>query len=82
MPIQPVSKVQPTNPVHNYKLKTVDMAEYKRIKADVEKHQPDAEASFDRMNQVLAKVFPWIIVLSIIYLAVQLSRALINGWLP
>lgn len=82
MPIQPVSKVQPTNPVHNYKPKTVDLAEYRRIKDEVEKHQPDAEASFDRMSQVLVKAFPWIIVLSIIYLAVQLSRALINGWLP
>lgn len=79
MRIQPI---QPTAPVNNRKSKTVDIHTYRRIKADVEKHQPDAEASFDRMNQVLAKAFPWIIVLSIIYLAVQLSRALANGWLP
>ena len=82
MPIQPVSKVQPTNPVHNYKPKTVDLAEYRRIKDEVDKHQPDAEASFDRMNQVLIKAFPWFMVMVVIYLAAQLSRALANGWLP
>lgn len=83
MPIQPVSKVQPTNPVHNYKLKTVvDLAEYKRIKTDIKTHQPDAETSFDQLSQVLTKAFPWIIVLIVIYLAAQISRALINGWLP
>lgn len=64
------------------KPKTVDMQTYKHVKAEVEEYQPDAEASFDRMSQVLAKVFPWVMVLTVIYLAVQLSRALINGWLP
>ena len=62
--------------------KVVDIHTYRRIKADVEKYQPDAEASFNRMSQVLAKVFPWAIVLFVIYLAAQLSRALANGWLP
>jgi hypothetical protein len=78
MKIQPI---QPIPRIHNPH-QPVDLAEYKRIKADVEKHQPDAEASFDRMNQVLAKVFPWFMVLVVIYLAAQLSRALVNGWLP
>jgi hypothetical protein len=58
------------------------MAEYKRIKANVEEHQPDAEEWFARVDRFMTKIFPWVIVLSIIYLAVQLSRALINGWLP
>lgn len=62
--------------------KVVDITTYRRIKADVEKHQPDAEASFNRMSQVLIKAFPWFMVMVVIYLAVQLSRALINGWLP
>lgn len=79
MRIQPI---QPTAPVNNRKSKTVDIHTYRRIKADVEKYQPDAEASFDRMSQVLAKVFPWAIVLFVIYLAAQISRALVNGWLP
>ncbi len=82
MPIQPVSKVQPTNPVHNYKPKTVDLAEYRRIKADVEKHQPVMETWFNWMDKLMVKAFPWIMVLIVIYLAVQLSRALANGWLP
>ncbi len=82
MPIQPVSKVQPTNPVHNYKPKTVDLAEYRRIKDEVEKHQPVMETWFNWMDKLMVKAFPWIMVLIVIYLAVQLSRALGNGWLP
>ena len=79
MRIQPI---QPASPINKSKPKAVDMAEYKRIKADVEKHQPDAEASFNRMSQVLIKAFPWFMVMVVIYLAAQLSRALANGWLP
>lgn len=78
-------RVQPIQPIprtHNRKPKTVDIDTYRRIKAEVEEHQLDAEASFDRMSQVLAKVFPWVMVLTVIYLAVQISRALANGWLP
>lgn len=79
MRIQPI---QPASPINKSKPKAVDMAEYKRIKANVEEHQPDAETSFDQLSQVLTKAFPWIIVLIVIYLAAQISRALINGWLP
>ncbi len=78
-------RVQPIQPIprtHNRKPKTVDIDTYRRIKAEVEEHQPDAEEWFDRVDQMMEKAWPWIIVLSIIYLAVQLSRALINGWLP
>lgn len=77
-----VARVTPITQGYYRKPKTVDMQTYKRVKAEVEEHQPDAEASFDRMNQVLAKVFPWFMVLVVIYLAAQLSRALANGWLP
>jgi hypothetical protein len=79
MRIQPI---QPASPINKSKPKAVDLAEYRRIKDEVEKHQPDAEASFDRMNQVLIKAFPWFMVMVVIYLAAQLSRALANGWLP
>jgi len=83
MRIQRVQPLQPASSLNNHKQKTVvDLAEYKRIKTDIKTHQPDAETSFDQLSQVLTKAFPWIIVLIVIYLAVQLSRALINGWLP
>ena len=78
-------RVQPIQPIprtHNRKPKTVDIDTYRRIKAEVEEHQPDAETSFDQLSQVLTKAFPWIIVLIVIYLAAQISRALANGWLP
>lgn len=79
MRIQPI---QPASPINKSKPKAVDMAEYKRIKANVEEHQPDAEEWFARVDRFMTKVFPWVMVMVVIYLAVQLSRALTNGWLP
>ncbi len=70
-------KVQRVQPIV-----TVDIDTYRRIKAEVEEHQPDAEEWFIRMDKLLGRVWPWIMALATIYLAAQMFRALINGGLP
>lgn len=80
-------KVQPVKPitqVYFNQHKPVGQPTRKEIniRAKVVEEKPDAEASFNRMSQVLIKAFPWFMVMVVIYLAAQLSRALANGWLP
>lgn len=63
-------------------MRTVDIDTYVRAREMFEPCQPDSLALFGRVDKLLAKLCPVIIGLAILYLAAQLTRALMLGWLP